>query len=157
MGETSRMNDDVRSAQNWLPINWACEIRHDDDIDRIRKRHRSACRRPHRITGANQPVYQWLSDKAGSPRDQDAPSPCLVLQALEPLLASTNLLTEPPLPPWTKPAPERVRTHTHSCMNLTSSAIQQNTEDDRGWACLKSVRNLRAPRKRDKSCGAPVP
>jgi hypothetical protein len=77
-------------------------------------------------------VYQWLSDKAGSSCDQDAPRPCLVLQALEPLLASTNVLTEPPLPPWTKPAPERVRTYTHSCMNLTSSAIQQNTEDGMG-------------------------
>jgi hypothetical protein len=69
MGETGRMNDYVYSAQNWLPINRAREIRHDGDIDRIGKQHRPACRRPDRIAGANQRVHQWLSDKTGSPRD----------------------------------------------------------------------------------------
>jgi hypothetical protein len=92
-------------------------------------------------------VYQWLSDKTRSPRDQDAPNPHLVLQPLEPLLQVVTFTHSRPVHIGQNLSPELVRTHAHSCMNLPSTAIQQNPGDDRGWACLKSARNLRTTQK----------
>ena len=54
VGQRCQVNDDVHTLQKWIPVDRIYEIRNDDGLDRVRKRYRSARRRPHRVTGANQ-------------------------------------------------------------------------------------------------------